>query len=261
MKDKFIKIVDMMTSNEGTLFTYAFAYSIIAGIAPFIIIAVVFVGRYAYNVDQLMDFLQRYVPADLVVPFVDYLTASNMTNLWLIVSLLGVSVWVASKSIYSFLLLSSEHDGVETRHFFLRLLAIVYFVLIIIGVGLVGFVLGYFPFINRYALPFIIFIFFVFFYKLLSFKYTGFKDVVYGSFFSSISLSVLGRLFFKYINEYSNYQTIYGPLASFMILLISGWFISWVIYCGYSINFVFRDEDSEIKQKDKLITILNKGDL
>ncbi|CAM3601376.1 YihY/virulence factor BrkB family protein [Erysipelothrix urinaevulpis] len=260
MKDKLIKILEMMTSNEGTLFTYAFAYSIIAGIAPFIIIAVVFVGRYVYNVDQLMDFLQRFVPADLVIPFVEYLTASDMSNLWLIVSLLGASVWLASKSVYSFLLLSSEHDGVETRHFFLRILAIIYFVFIIIGVGLVAFVIGFFPFINRFSIPWILFIFFLLFYRLLSFKYTGFKDVWYGAVFSSVAIAVFGRIFFFYINEYSNYQTIYGPLASFMILLISGWFISWVIYAGYCINFVFRDEDKPITQKSKLIQFLDKGD-
>lgn len=259
MKLKFKQLLKMMTSYEGTLFTYAFAYSIIAGIAPFLIIAVVFIGGYIYPVDQLIMFLQRYVPADLVVPFVEYLSGSSIDNLWLIISLLVVSVWVASKSIYSFLLLSSEQDGLSVYHFLLRLLAMVYFVLIILGIGVMIFVLGYFPIANSFALPFVILAFFILFYRLLSFKYTAFKDVILGSIFSSVTLSLLGRLFFNYINQYSNYQTIYGPLASLMILLISGFIIAWVIYCGYCINYVFRDQSSEPKQKDYLLSIIDKN--
>lgn len=259
MRKKFKQLVEMMTSYQGTLFTYAFAYSIIAGIAPFLIIAVVFVGGFIFPVDQLVSFLQRYIPTDLVVPFVEYLSGSNIENLWLIISLLFISVWVASKSIYSFLLLSSEQDGLDVYRFLLRILAMVYFVVIIIGVGLLIFVLGYFPIANSVAMPLIMLVFFILFYRLLSFKYTAFKDVILGSIFSSLTLALLGRLFFKYINQYSNYQTIYGPLASLMILLISGFFIAWVIYFGYSINYVFRDKSEEPKQKDFLLSIIDKN--
>ena len=259
MKHKTKELFGMMTSYQGALFTYAFAYSIIAGIAPFLIIAVVFIGNYIFPVDQLVMFLQRYIPADLVVPFVEYLSASNIENLWLIISLLVVSVWVASKSIYSFLLLSAEQDELNVYHFLLRLLAMIYFVLIIVGVGIVVFLLSYFPISNSLALPLLIFIFFLFFYRLLSFKYTAFKDVIYGSIFSSVTLALLGRLFFNYINQYSNYQTIYGPLASLMILLISGFIISWVIYCGYSINYVFRSQNTEVKKKDFLLSLIDKN--
>ena len=259
MKDKIKQLVKMMTSYEGTLFIYAFAYSIIAGIAPFLIIAVVFVGGYIFPVDQLIQFLQRYIPTELVVPFVDYLLASNIENLAIIISLLFVSVWVASKSIYSFLLLSSEQDGLNVYHFLLRLLAMVYFVFIIVGVGMVVFVLSYFPISNSLLLPLVMFIFFLLFYRLLSFKYTAFKDIIYGSVFSSITISLLGRLFFKYINQYSNYETIYGPLASLMVLLISGFIIAWVIYVGYSINYVFRDDNKNAKQKDFLLSIIDRN--
>lgn len=260
MKTKLRELIKMMTSYEGTLFTYAFAYSIIAGIAPFLIIAVVFIGGYIYPVGQLISFLQRYIPAELVVPFVEYLSTSSIDNLALIISLLVASVWVASKSIYSFLLLSSEQDGIDVYHFLLRLLAMVYFVLIILGVGILIFVLSYFPISNSIILPFIMLVFFILFYRLLSFKYTAFKDVILGSVFSSITLALLGRLFFKYINSYSNYQTIYGPLASLMILLISGFIISWVIYCGYSINYVFRDSKKEMQQKTFLLSLIDKND-
>ncbi|AYV35054.1 YhjD/YihY/BrkB family envelope integrity protein [Erysipelothrix rhusiopathiae] len=259
---KFIKkiqtVMEMMSSNEGTLFTYALAYSIIVGIAPFIIISVVFVGTYVYDVSQIIQLLQRYVPADLILPFVDYIQTSDLSNLWLIVSLLGVSIWVASKSIYSFLLLSSEQDGVNINHFFLRILACVYFIMIVLGIMAFGILIGYVPFINKFTTPIVITFFFVFFYRLLSFKYTRFRDVIWGSAITSIVLILLGRLFFVYINQYSNYQTIYGPLASMMILLISGWIIAWVVFFGYCINYVVRDDTLPVQGKNRLISILEK---
>lgn len=260
MKEKIKDIATMMTTNESTLFIYALAYSIITGVAPLLIIMVVYMGTYVYNVDQIVSLLQRYIPEDLILPFVSYIQASEMTSKWFIVSLLGVSIWVASKSIYSFLLRSSVVDNVNVNNFVLRILAMIYFVIIILGIGFVSFLMGYFPYINRFVLPLLMFVFFVIVYKLLSFRYTGFRDVVYGSVFSSITLSLLGRLFFQYINQYSNYQTIYGPLASLMIMLISGWFIAWVVYCGYCINYVFRHTDGPVKEKEALINLLEKQD-
>lgn len=260
MKEKIKDIATMMTTNESTLFIYALAYSIITGVAPLLIIMVVYMGTYVYNVDQIVSLLQRYIPEDLILPFVSYIQASEMTSKWFIVSLLGVSIWVASKSIYSFLLRSSVVDNVNVNNFVLRILAMIYFVIIILGIGFVSFLMGYFPYINRFVLPLLMFVFFVIVYKLLSFRYTGFRDVVYGAVFSSITLSLLGRLFFQYINQYSNYQTIYGPLASLMIMLISGWFIAWVVYCGYCINYVFRHTDGPVKEKEALINFLEKQD-
>lgn len=255
-RSKLEEVKTMMTSREGTLFTYALAYSLVTGIAPFLIITIVYMGTYIYNVDQIVNVFQRYIPSDLILPFVKYIKAAEMSSPWFIISLLGISIWVASKSVYSFLLLSSEHDDIPISNFVLRLLAMVYFVLIILGVALVFFLIGYFPRLNSYVLPVLTFVFFLFVYRLLSFRYTRFSDVVYGALFSSLSLAVLGRFFFRYINQYSNYQTIYGPLSSLMIMLISAWFIAWVVYCGYVINYVFRHDNGQVKEKDLLIQYL-----
>lgn len=258
VRNKLEDVKAMMTSREGTLFTYALAYSLVTGIAPFLIIIVVYMGTYIYNAEQIITVFQRYIPSDLIMPFVKYIKATEMSSPWFIISLLGISIWVASKSVYSFLLLSSEHDDIPISNFVLRILAMVYFVLIILGVAVVFVLIGYFPRLNSYVLPLLTFVFFLFVYRLLTFRYTRFSDVVYGSIFSSLSVTVLGRFFFRYINQYSNYQTIYGPLSSLMIMLISAWFIAWVVYCGYVINYVFRHDDGKVKEKDLLIHYLGK---
>ena len=40
MEKKFLESYKMVSSHQGTLFVYAFAYALIIGIAPFLIIAV-----------------------------------------------------------------------------------------------------------------------------------------------------------------------------------------------------------------------------
>lgn len=253
MLEKVKEVVARVGSNEGTLFTYAFAYSLIVGLAPFIIIAVVFVGTYVFTIDQVMGLLARYVPSDLIEPFVTYISHSDLTNVSLLITLLTVSVWVASKSIYSFLLLSSEEDGFDLSHVFLRFLSVVYFVIFVVALIALGFVISFVPLPTTYILPGFLFFFFLFFYRILSFNHIRLSQLVLGSAFTSIALVAVGNFFFIYINSFSNYESIYGPLASFMIVLISTWIISWVVFVGYCINTVFgkTNDVNSIKIFDK----------
>lgn len=255
---KVAQVYEMITSSEGTLFTNAFAYALVVGIAPFLIIFVLFIGTYVYEVDQVVSLLARYIPADLILPFVEYISTSQPSNLGLIGSLLGVSIWVGSKSIYSFLLLSSENDEVYINHILLRILSIVYLIFLIAAIVGIAIVMGFFNMTNRLLIAPILLAFFTLFYRLTSFRYTRIRDVLPGAISTTIIILLLGQLFFVYINGFTNYQTIYGPLASVMILLISGWLIAWVIFLGYSINFVARDTQGPIKEKDKLIRFLGK---
>lgn len=246
MLSKIKAVRDRVNSNEGTLFTYAFAYSIIVGLAPLLIISVVFVSNYVFSIEQIVNLLSKYIPGDLINPFVSYLAVSDISSLNLIIPLLGASIWVASKSIYSFLLLSSEGEGYKISHIFLRILSVVYFVAFVIGLVAVGFLVSFIPFQISLFLPIILFVFFLFFYRILSFNRISFKQLIWGSLFTSIALSLVGQLFFVYINSFSNYESIYGPLSSFMILLISSWMISWIIFVGYCINVIFgKTQDNE----------------
>lgn len=247
MFKKILEVSDRVRSNEGTLFTYAFAYSIIVGLAPLLIISVVFVGNYVFSVDQIVSLLSKYIPSDLIIPFVNYISLSDVSSLQLLIPLLGVSTWVASKSIYSFLLLASEDDGFDLPHSFLRLLSLIYFIAFVIGVVAVGFLVSFIPIPKSLFSPIILFVFFLFFYRALSFNRVSLKQLIWGSLFTSIALTLVGSLFFIYINSFSNYETIYGPLSSFMILLISSWLISLIIFIGYCINISFgktQDNDS-----------------
>ena len=246
MKEKLIQIYKMMTAGDATLFIYAFAYSLIVGIAPFLIIAVVFLGSRFTNVDVLIDFLSRYVPADLINPFIGYISNFDIEGqLYLFISILSVSLWVGSKSIYSFILLSSEYDDVKVSHIILRILSLFYFILLIITIMGVGFIATLSGIALRlWILPTMI-VFFCIFYLMTSLRVRSFLRVLPGAVIASGLLNVLGMVFFNYVNQFSNYQNIYGPLASVMILMISCWIISWIVFLGYTVNFVLYPTESE----------------
>lgn len=244
---KFVDVFKMASSPEGSLFIYALSYSLLLGLAPFLIIAVIVIGNYVFTVDQIVSLLTQYIPSVLIEPFISYIQINNFTSLWALITLLSASVWVASKSIHSFLLNSSLRDGVSINGFILRVLSLVYFLFILLIIMLGGVVVSLIDIPTFFVLPLLLFIFFFIFYRLLSFRVVKLKEVLLGAGFSTIAISLVGRLFFVIVNMFLNYDTIYGPFASIMILLLSLNIISQIIYIGYLVMIVNRDSQAEIK--------------
>lgn len=252
MARKLYDAYKMVSSHEGTLFVYAFSYSIIVGIAPFLILAVIIAGNLFLEVESMIEIISHYIPADLIGPFISYIQEVAPSDIVLIVSLSLASLWVASRSVYSFLLESSRIDEISIQKLVLRLISMGYFLLIILGTFVVVFLLNYLPPYNYITIPLLLWLMMMSFYRLLSFRFTSFRDVYMGSAFATFGLLVMGKIFFVYINNYSNYASIYGPMASLMILLISCYFISYVIYLGFCINISFFDREmhsEDIKRK------------
>lgn len=259
---KFLKAYKMVSSYEGTLFVYAFSYSLITGIAPFLIIAVVVASKLLLDVDAIINLISNYIPPDLIVPFINYIREAAPTDLVLIFSLAAVSFWVASKTVYSFLLESSRIDEITIKSFVLRCVSVLYFAIIIVGALVVVVLMKYLPPYNYITIPLLLWLMMMAFYRLISFRFSRFSDVYMGSALATAGLIFLGKIFFVYINDYSNYQTIYGPMSSLMILLISCFFISYVVYFGFCINVVFYDQDKDDQEfKHKLVFKLSNIDL
>lgn len=257
--NKIVLLYKNMSSDEGALFVYAFAYSLIVSIAPFLVI-VVMMGTNLFATEDIVSFLVRYIPQDLLNPFVDYLNANHVAHWGIISGLIVASIWLASKSVYSFLILSSSNDDLNIGHAILRILAVIYFVVII--VELIGFtiVINLLPYFRQFASLLAVFGFFLIFYRMIAFKYTRFKDLAVGSLIASVAMLILGKLFFWYINTFTNYETIYGPLSSLMILFISGLLISWICYFGYCVNLTLRDTDLKVPEKNYIFKRFNRGE-
>lgn len=245
--DKGMEVYKMVVSKEGALFANAFSYSLLVGLAPLIIIAIIFIGNFVFSVDQMVNILVQYIPKELVFPFIDYITLNNDNSLFFMISLFSASAWVASKTLYSFLMISSDLDRVKIRSMYLRVMSVVYFVLLVLAIVGVGLVLGFVPLPSIIIVPITLLVFFFMFYSMLSFRHVSLKALLLGSIFSSVAMGLLGRLFFDIINRFTNHDTIYGPLSSLMILLISLKVISTIIFTGYAITYVFKDHNQELK--------------
>lgn len=240
---KLKNLLSMITTDESKLFVNALAYSILVGIGPFIIIAVAFFGTYIIDVTVLVGLLARYIPEELVIPFVEYLSASQINNLGIVVSLLSASLWVGSKSVYSFMLLNNQYQDGKQTGLLLRVISVIYFALIIAMLGAMVF-LAVFLNIESILLMFVILIvFLMIFYKMTSSRKDSLLQVLFGSIIASVLLLLFGQVFFTYVNDFSNYSSIYGPLASIVVLMISSWFIAWILFFGYSVNYVLKSEN------------------
>lgn len=248
---QFISAYKMLTSQDGRLFTYAFAYSLIIAVAPLIIVSVVLASYFIFDADTIIHFLSMYIPSEFILPFVNYIKGSAPTDLVVIISLSSVSLWVSSRTVYSFLLESSRNDAIGVRSFVLRIVAMIYMIFFLALAGGIVYVFSYVPVIPFVTKPLIVWVLMMMFYRTVSFRFAKFKDVYLGSIFASLGILTFGQLFFVYINQYSNYETIYGPMASLMILLISVYWLSWFVYGGYCINVSFYAIDSGKPHKKK----------
>lgn len=240
---KIKKVVIMISSDEAKLFTNGLAYSLLVGIAPLLIILVAFFGTYVVEVDQIIAYVSRFVPADLVMPFVNYIKNSNINNLGILISLLSASLWVGSKSVHSFMMLNRSYSEKKNLNSFLvRLLAVVYFVVIVLSLLALLVVALWVDIDTSFLIVPVAVMFLLIFYRITGSPKERFNAVLPGSIIAAILILLFGQLFFVYVNDFSSYSTIYGPLASIVVTFLSSWIVAWILFFGYAINYVYRKD-------------------
>lgn len=245
MIKKGIWIFQKFNSAEGVMFTASFAYSLLLALAPILTIFVI-TFQVTLDLNSITDFLVQYIPDEFVIPFVNYLKNQSFSGLLSLIMLLLASIYIASKSVYSFLLISSKEDEVEYEPFFLRILSILLFVLMILFVIFL-LILCQKIFRFRYLGSFLsLLLCFVLFYRLLSFRQYPLYTYLSGGIFSTVALTVLGKCFFFVIDHFTLYETKYGPLSSLVILLLSCYIISCIVYLGYCIIHVLIEDPQKV---------------
>lgn len=240
---KVYRCFKMVISSEGTLFTYSFAFVFLLGIAPLVLIAVLFVGKYFLNTDFVMRMLIDYFPSDVIQSFIDYLQNVTFDNIIASVIMLVVSSFVASNSIYAFMLYDQQRKDEKSNKLIMRLLSMaVLFLMILVG----GFSVIFTRIVNQWLLDIswmaqigVFFVVMLIFYAFLSYKHFTIKHAYKGALVAAMAIKVMGDVFFIIINNFTSYDTIYGPMASIMILLMSCYVLSMIVYIGYCVNEVF----------------------
>lgn len=242
--DKLKNIYQEFTSFEGSLFRYSLSFSLMLALAPSLLLfAMLF--RYAYlPIEIILNFVVNFLP-DTSVTTLDKIFVFFSDKDYSIVSFIvtvSVSFYLASRSIFSFLLISASHEEVDVPKWSIRVKSIMLFILstafLIVGVFLATRFSKFLPVISASFML----LFFTGLYRTLSFRKRNWGFGMIGGMFSTICIMALAALFVNIVQTFTSYNDIYGPLAALVTLLLAIYLISCIVYLGFCLNIVFEDE-------------------
>lgn len=251
---KIIACIDQINSFEGSLFIYSLSFSLLLTIAPALIVFVASFQLLNIDINQVIHLLSQIMPVELISPFIDFLLNKSSSSILVSMISMGVSLFLASRCIYSFLLIAISVEKVDYPKWSIRIYSVFEFVLIylyVIGCVMLTSYLGRISFICVPVLYFAAaFVGFYVFYHLCTFKDRGKSYGLIGALFSTVAIYLVGLLFFQIVYHFTNYDSIYGPLASLMVLFLSVLVISMIIYMGYVLNTQFIHTKKEKNRRN-----------
>ncbi len=254
--NRIIQLYKEFTSLEGSLFIYSLSFSLLLALAPSLIIFVMLFD-FAYLPDETIQsiiiFIEQIIPKELIGGFIDFLGTKDF-NLVPSIITLCVSFWLASRSVYSFMLISANHEEVDVPKWAIRIRAIYLFVLlaiIVVGAIIIGSIMKeYLPLVSAVVM----FIVFTLMYRALSFRKRNVSFGLLGGLFCTIAILCVSALFLTIVGRFTSYETVYGPLSSLVTLLLAIYIISGIIYFGFCLNIVFEDDyksESKLEMKSQ----------
>ena len=243
------KVYQLFDSFDGRLFRYALSFGLLLALAP-ILIAVILVFKYIIiiNEDVYQVFVQvliQYLPSDIILPFVDWFAKEGEPiGFVATISTLLLSFYLASRSIYSFLLISAQVEHVKASPLYIRFRAIVLTIYFALYIDFAYIILMYFQHFWLIATTLLAILLFLCMFHALSFYHRPLLYGLAGSLFSVSAFVLLGMLLTKILETFTSYPTVYGPLASFMTLLLSIYIIACIIYLSFCINVVIENTEN-----------------
>lgn len=243
MKDKLIDFYTEFTSLEGTLFRYSLSFSFLLAIAPALIILVFIFNSFHVDVSIISDLMSRFIPADLIQPFITFITAKGYTSVIAVLWSLGLSFWLASRSSYGLALISAKMEGIHRKKTAIRIKAIFLFVFLILVITATVLASTFLPGLTRLIFILVLFVGLTLLYKVISFYKRPKRFGIIGAAFATAGISLTGLMFIKLVDIFTSYESVYGPLASLIVLLLSVWIVATILYIGFLLNIVMYRED------------------
>lgn len=93
----------------------------------------------------------------------------------------------------------------------------------------------------------ILFVFIEILYVISTSKQEKFKEVIWGSLFSTLGIGIGILVYYFYLIKISNTLTYYGPLNLIALLFLICYYSSYVIFFGIEINIIIKEK----KEKNK----------
>ena len=235
----FNETLGRLNSLEGSLLRYALSATLLLALPSCLISAVVLFAQEEDYLYQMLQVLSRFLPEELIVQVFDYFLQEEGLHRPLIVSL-GVSVALASKSVMHFMLLGKKEHQSQIPFWMLRILSIV--LMIQLG-GLViaqAVLIRVFHLNVMVSMEMTLFCMLMMFYRGVSLRRSSWYDEIAGTAIAWSGLHGIALFFFFYIRTIASTDLIYGPLSTIVIVFLSSFAVSNVLYLGYSMNEVLR---------------------
>ncbi len=261
-KQKLSQLYTLFFSLEGSLFRYSLAYSLLLALLPMLIaLILLFQHSILFNLNSFIAYLYRFIPEELLSGFVDYITNKNFPNGLGLMIPLGMTFLLASRSIYSFMLVSAKYEHYKSPKLFIRIKAFIVFIGLLISLFGLSLFFAFVPIathLKAFSALLSLFVILFMFYRIITFEKRPFHYGSIGALFATFAIGITGFIFLALVQDFSSYASVYGPMASLVITLLSLYIIASIIYFGYCLNFVFSVNNHPIYKHQILLATLNE---
>lgn len=236
------------------------AYFLLFAFFPFLIVLFVLLSYVQIDIAALADFLNQLLPEDianLVLGIVREVTANK--NLALLSIGVLTAFWAAINGAKALILgVNIAYDSPKSkgvlRTYLIAVIATIGIPLIVVitlvfqvaGETISHFLETYFQHIDALLwvlkklgniIPLVSTgLYFLVFYRLAPNVRVRFRDVIFGTVFTTIAWFAASSAFSVYINQFANYSRFYGSIGSVIILLFWLYITSMMILLGAEIN-------------------------
>ncbi len=237
-------------------------YYLILAFFPFLIFLINLLSFTNLSSELLITGIHKFIPDEIgnLVKNIVVQTLQNKSKTLLSLGMLG-SLWATSKGIFAIMRgLNKAYDVDESRKFiklnlvaFLSTIGVIAMIMISMIMIVLGEIIGIYIFsllgamdlfnivwaVSRYCIPTILmFATFSLLYKYVPNKKLKSRNIRVGAIFATIGWIMTSFLFSFYVNNFGNYEKVYGSLGG-MIVLISWLYLSTlIILIGGELNAI-----------------------
>lgn len=247
------------------------SYYLILAFFPFVIFSINLLSFTTLSSELLFADLIAFLPNDTGILVKNMLlhTVHAKSKTLLFISMMG-GLWIASEGIAAIIRGLNKSYGVkEDRNFIkinfmalistigITIMMILEIILIIFGEIIGTYVFGLIGATNlfniiwsflRYSIPFILmFITFSLIYMYLPNRKLKFHNVLIGSLFTTVGWVTISVLFSFYVNNFANYEMVYGGLGGVIALIIWLYISTLIVLLGGELIAITSDFENKEK--------------
>ena len=263
---KFVKeMYYRLMYDEISLLSANLSYYFILSLFPMLIVALALTPYFKIDQQFLLEKIQNFAPGDLGDYLFDMISEvlNNKNNTIITVGIV-FTLWSASSGIYGIIIAFNNAFRVRDGRIWIvtKFISVVITALFLVGMFVVlalvvfGKQLTYILFhkfnldegfynlwsVLNYSFP-ILFIFIVFVFLYIMGPNLKLKaiSIIPGAIFSTISWTLVSRLFGYYIDHFSSYIKTYGTIGAFMAFIIWLYITGYILIIGAEINAIFHN--------------------